>query len=57
MDPEDGDNAWGESNLGFVTYLGTGAYPGAYHYHCRIRIEYGFATLYTDYIKIKIVKQ
>ena len=56
MDPEDGEPAWGESNLGFVTYLGTGAYPGAYHYHCRIRIEYGFATLYTDYIKIKIVK-
>ena len=57
MDPEDGDPAWGESNLGFVTYLSTGAYPGAYHYHCRIKIEYGFGTLYTDYIKVKIVKQ
>lgn len=56
MDPEEGENEWGESNLGFVTYLGTGAYPGAYEYHCRIRVDYGFGSLYTHYIRVKIVK-
>jgi len=57
MDAVEGDPAWGESNLGFLTYLATGAYPGAYHYYCRIKIEFGFGTLYTDYIKVKITKQ
>lgn len=57
MDAVEGDPAWGESNLGFLTYLATGAYPGAYHYYCRIKIEFGFGTMYTDYIKVKITKQ
>lgn len=56
MDPEEGENEWGESNLGFMAYIGTGAYPGAYEYHCRFKVEYGFGTLYTHYIKVKIVK-
>lgn len=56
FDAVEGDPEWGESNLGFVTYLGTGAFPGNYIYHCRIKVEYGFGTLYTDYIRVKIVK-
>ncbi|MBR4788921.1 MAG: Ig-like domain-containing protein [Bacteroidales bacterium] len=56
LNPVEGKDSWGESNLGFVAYYAPGAYPGNYNYYCRFKIDYGFGTLLTDYIRIKIVE-
>ena len=56
MDPEDGELSWGDSYLGFLTCMSYGSYPGNYNFYCRFKVEYGFGILYTDYVRIRLVK-